>query len=172
MCNRPTKTVLATKDSVDFFYVCDGHLSDQGFASLFVDSGSTPGAQKPALSEEEIQKVKEEYEARQKKRKEKEEGEKKEKEKEKDGAAKDEKKDNIGNNEKEKGAEDNKVSATVQSPPPSGGSSPPPTVAHQRYTLHREIFAMRLDIHKKRRQTAQAKNIAPRLPSAPRGNLG
>ena len=116
--------------------------------------------------------MKEEYEARQKKRKEKEEKEKKEKEKEKEGAAKDEKKDNIGNNEKDKGAEDNKVSATVQSPPPSGGSSPPPTVAHQRYTLHREIFAMRLDIHKKRRQTAQAKNIAPRLPSAPQGNLG
>ena len=128
--------------------------------------GGVSGTRSSTVSEEEIQKAKEEYEARQKKRKEKEEKEKEDK-KGKDVSTKDEK-DGVEKKEREKAEE--KKAATVQSPSSSGGSSPP-TNTHQRYTLHREIFAMRLDIHKKRRQAAQAKNIAPRLPSAPRGSL-
>ncbi|EJD00894.1 DUF1742-domain-containing protein [Fomitiporia mediterranea MF3/22] len=162
ICSRPTTTVLATKDSVDFFYACDGHLKDHGFASLAGESGDgVTGARKLGLSDEEIQKVKEEYERKQ---------QKKEKEKEKKDKADDKDKAEEG---KEKAKETEKTKSKDISPSPglapsqsSGTSTPAGT--HQRYTLHREIFAMRLGIHRKRRQTAQAKEVAPRLPSAPR----
>jgi len=44
-----------------------------------------------------------------------------------------------------------------------------PTPTHQRYSLHRDYFAMRLSDHRKRRQAARAKELAPRLPGAPHG---
>lgn len=129
-------------------------------------SDNLAGARKLQLSEEEIQKVKEEYEEKQKRRKEKEK-------QAVDDAAKKESKEEEKEKEKEKGktTEKDKSSTTgtqrpSQSPPSSSATPTPPT--HQRYTLHREIFAMRLDVHRKRRLNAQAREVAPRLPSAPR----
>lgn len=164
MCSRPTPTVLATSQSVDFFYACDGHLTDPGFATQIGESGDgTSGARKLGLSEEEIQKVKEEWEARQKQKKEKEKAEKakekaKEDEKEKD-------KETDGKNK------DSKKSSSTSTSTPSPHPTPTPKPVHQRYTLHRDVFAMRLAIHRRRRQTEQAKKIAPSLPSAPHNPL-
>lgn len=118
------------------------------------------GAKKLGLSEEEIAKVKEEWEERQRKRKEKEKEKEKESEKGKDkeGEKKDTEKD-------EKSPSSTPKSSA--SPAPASTSTP----SHQRYTLHRDIFAMRLADHRKRRQAAQAKELAPRLPGAPRGGF-
>ncbi|THH11254.1 hypothetical protein EW145_g765 [Phellinidium pouzarii] len=166
VCDRPTATVLATKDSVDFFYACDVHLDDPGFAFFLGENGdSASDVRKPILSDEEIQKVKEEYEEKQRKRKEKE----KEKENETTTTStkidvKDEEKDRGKEKEKEKEKE-NKSTVLLPS------QSLSPTHVHQRYSLHREIYAMRQGVHRRRRQAAQAKEVAPRLPSAPRSTM-
>lgn len=162
ICNKPTTTVLATINTVDFIYSCDNHLTDPGFATQVGESNDgVPGggAKKLGLSAEEIAKVKEEYEERQRKKKEKEKEKEKEAEKNKDkeGEKKDAEKD------------ESKSSSTTPQPSSPSPSSSISTPAHQRYTLHRDIFAMRLAEHRKRRQTAQAKALAPRLPGAPRG---
>ena len=143
--------MLATKDTVDFFYACDSHLSDPGFASLVA-----PEIKK--VSEEEIAKVKAEWEEAQKKKKEKEKAKDKDKDKDKD------EKDKAKGKEKEKSTDDDSKMPGALSPTPS-------TPSHQKYTLHRDFFAMRQDIHKKRRQATQAKEVAPRLPSAPRASM-
>jgi hypothetical protein len=113
------------------------------------------------LSAEEIQKVKEAWEEKQRK---KEKAKEKEKETEKDGKDKsDAVKDGSGSG---KDADKNsKTPAPIATPAPAAPAQP----KHQRYTLHRDFFAMRLALHRKRRQTAQAKELAPRLPGPPRG---
>ncbi|KAF9534961.1 VPS4-associated protein 1 [Crepidotus variabilis] len=156
VCYKPTTTVLATINTVDFLYTCLGHLSDSGFASQIKDEPKAT----PAVTAEEIARVKAEYEEKQKK--------KAEKEKEK---AKEESKDKESDKEKEK---DDKADTKVAQPPipsvpatPSGQSTP----SHERYTLHRDFFSMRQAEHRKRRQTAQAKDLAPRLPAAPNNGV-
>lgn len=159
VCHKPTTTVLATINTVDFLYSCDSHLSDPGFASQVGTSNDGVGAgaaQKMGLSTEEIAKVKAEWEERQKKKTEK----AKEKEKEKET---DNEKDANDNDDKEK--KDSKKIAGSLSPPST--TPTPPTPTHQRYTLHRDMFALRLAEHRRRRQTVQAKELAPRLPGAP-----
>ncbi|PSR73482.1 hypothetical protein PHLCEN_2v10774 [Hermanssonia centrifuga] len=160
VCYKPTTTVLATINTVDFIYTCEGHLSDPEFATQIGESSDgAGGARKMGLSPEEIAKVKEEWEERQKKKQEKAKEQDRGK-KEGDAEAKTEDKDE-----------------TKKSPPPSkspaspSGSSTPNTPTHQRYTLHRDIFSMRLGEHRKRKQTAQARALAPLLPGAPRSPL-
>lgn len=141
-------------------YTCDSHLQDTGFASPVGESGDGVGAaRKLGLSDEEIKKVKEEWEEKQRRKKER---EKAEKEKEKKDDDKEKEKDDDKTEDKDK--KDKKPTTSGVASP----SSIPSPAPHQRYTLHREIFAMRLTIHRKRRQAAQAKEVAPRLPSAPR----
>jgi hypothetical protein len=119
VCLKPTTTVLATINVVDFLYTCPGHLSDQGFATLV----STSDVPKVTISAEEIAKVKAEWEEKEKKRKEKERKEK-EKDKDKDSDNK------AGDNGKEE-SKSPKIPATPSTPPP----------AHERYTLHRNFFS-------------------------------
>lgn len=158
VCLRPTATVLATTQSVDFFYACDGHLIDPGFATQVGEAGDgVSGVRKLGLSEEEIKKVKEEWEERQRKKKEREKAEKEK--------AKEEDKDKDKSAESKDKKEKTSPSTPTPSPQPTPVPAPKPT--HQRYTLHRDMFAMRLTVHRKRRQTEQAKKIAPKLPSAP-----
>lgn len=161
VCHKPTTTVLATINTIDFLYTCDNHLSDPGFASQVGTSNDGVGAgaaQKMGLSSEEIAKVKAEWEERQKKKAEKakEKGDSKGKDKDKDTD-----KDPKNPDEKEKASK--KVPGSLS--PPS--TTPTPTPTHQRYTLHRDIFALRLAEHRRRRQAVQAKELAPRLPGAP-----
>ncbi|KAJ0359280.1 hypothetical protein COL154_008426 [Colletotrichum chrysophilum] len=88
-----TLTVMPNVDD-DFFYVCPSHLKDKNFCSPIIDKEAVEAKKKKEI-EDEIERVKKEYEEKQKK-KEKDEKDKntdkekdKEKEKEKD---KDEKK--------------------------------------------------------------------------------
>ncbi|KAG7097222.1 hypothetical protein E1B28_004593 [Marasmius oreades] len=150
VCDKPTTTVLATINTVDFIYTCPTHLADRNFASRIVDSAPA----KPKASDEEIQKVKREWEEKQKK--------KQEKEKEKEEAEKDQKTDE----------KDDKKESKVKPPSPaSAPASTPPSTTHERYSLHRDFFSMRLAEHRKKRQTVQAKELGPRLPGAPTGTI-
>lgn len=166
VCYKPTTTVLATINTVDFIYVCDTHLIDPGFATQ--DGGGGADAQKAAATPEEIARVKEEWEERQKKKQEKAKEkakEEKEKEKDKEGKEKDVKESKEGKEEDKK--------TTSKSPPPTAasGSSTPATPTHSRYILHRDIYSMRVGDHRRRKQMLQAKALAPRFPGAPKSPL-
>ncbi|KAF7331881.1 Proteasome endopeptidase complex [Mycena kentingensis (nom. inval.)] len=153
ICYKPTTTVLATINTVDFLYTCDLHLQDPGFAS---ESVQTPPPSTPTVSQEDVGKAIAQWEDRQKRKKEKEEEEKKKETKDdKDANKHDPKTDKA----------DTKTDTTkLSSPPPYGAASPKPAGAsHQKYVLHRDIFSLRVAEHGKRRQTAQAKDVAHTL---------
>ncbi|KAG1756022.1 DUF1742-domain-containing protein [Suillus lakei] len=154
ICYKPTTAVLATIDTSDFLYTCTIHLSDHGFATRVLEPENE---NKIGISVEEIAKLREEWEEKQRRKKEK------EKEKvDKDKAADEgEKKEDDGKSEKS-----SKVPGSL---PTSGSLSPRPT--HEKYILHRDIFALRVSEHRRRRQTSQAKDLAPRLPGAPSSRL-
>ncbi|KAG5651707.1 hypothetical protein H0H81_007712 [Sphagnurus paluster] len=163
VCYKPTTTVLATIDTRDFLYTCPGHLADRGFASILGVAEGSGGGKKMGVTDGEIARVKEEWEEKQRKKKEK------ENEKEKD---KDQEKEKDKNMDKDKEDGDNKDKREdTKSPKMLGSISTPqtPPTTHERYALHRDFFAMRQAEHRKRRQAAQAKDLAPRLPGAPRG---
>ncbi|RDB23252.1 hypothetical protein Hypma_009661 [Hypsizygus marmoreus] len=165
VCYKPTTTVLSTIDTVDFLYTCPGHLTDHGFATSLGGVDGAGGGRKMGLTDEEIAKVKEEWEEKQRKKMEKEKVEKEKKEKEKDKDK--DKKDGDRANDKDSKREESKSPKI-----PGSLSAPiPPTPAHERYALHRDFFAMRQSEHRKRKQAAQAKALAPRLPGAPSGSL-
>lgn len=55
--------------------------------------------------------------------------------------------------------------------PPKATSPTPQQPSHEKYALHRDMFALRTAEHRRRKQTAQAKTLAPRLPPAPRSTV-
>ncbi|KAK7061460.1 DUF1742-domain-containing protein [Favolaschia claudopus] len=168
VCYKPTTTVLATINTVDFLYTCPVHLTDPGFASPFAD----PAAQsKPAVSQEDVGKAVAEWEERQKRKKEKEKADKEKAEKEKTEKDKDSKAADNKDKEKEKVKDADNDSKDSLKIPGSLSPKPSSTPTHERFTLHRDIFSLRQTEHRKRRQAAQAKDLAPRLPGAPRGTL-
>jgi hypothetical protein len=118
--------------------------------------------EKPGLNAAEIAEIKAEWEER-KKRKEEKDKAKKEEGKDKDGDKKDESKDS-----KEESKE--KAKPSTSTPTPSTPSEAPKP-KHERYTLHRDIFSLRQSEHRKKRQTAEAKKLAPQLPAAPRSSV-
>ena len=148
MCNRETRTVLWNPQ--DWLYTCDTHLTDPGFATLVVDPAPAAPITKPALSEEELKKIKEEWEERQKKKK--------------DAAA--------ASKDGEPKKDDAKPEAMENKMPPAQlFTSPNAEPTHQKYTLHRQIFGMRVNALKKKQLASQAKAVAPRLPIVPRGGV-
>ena len=122
------------------------------------------------MSKEEIERIKAEWEAKEARKKEKDKG--KDKDKDKDSKTKSSGKDAGGGAENEEGG---RKKGATKSPSPSG--TPTVTVSgvatptHKRYSLHRDFFAMRQAEHRRRRQTNQMQELAPRLPGAPRGSL-
>lgn len=132
-------------------YTCESHLKDPSFASRIEDKSLS----KPelTLSADEVAQVKADWEERQKRKsdKAKEKGEEKG---EGDGKDSGKSKDH-----KDKTATSSTLAPSPQQPP------------HERYALHRDIFKLRTTEHRKRKQAAQAKELAPRLPGAPNNPL-
>ncbi|KAH7103002.1 DUF1742-domain-containing protein [Auriculariales sp. MPI-PUGE-AT-0066] len=152
VCSKPTTVVLATINTVDFLYTCSMHLEDRGFATKLSDDTVSPS---PSVSQDEIDRVKREWEDHQKRKAE----EKKEDKDKKEGDTKD----------KDKEKKDPKPSASAT---PSPASTPAATTPkHEKYALHRDMFSMRQSEHKRRRNAAQAKELAPLIPSVPRRSL-
>ena len=127
-------------------------MKDPGFATRISDT--------PDVTAEAIAKVKEEYEAAQQKAK------RKAAEKSKEGA--EEGKDGHGKETEAKGAKSSPPSTPGAL---SSGSPGVVTPKHEKYSLHRHIFAMRQDEHRRRRQASEARTLAPKLPSAPSGSV-
>lgn len=150
MCNRETRTVLWNPQ--DWLYTCDTHLTDPGFATLILEPSPAAPAVKPALNEEELKKIKEEWEEQQKKRKE--------------AAA-------AANKNGETKKDDARAGIMTENkkPPAQLFTSPNAEPTHQKYTLHRQVFAMRVNALKKKQQASQARAVAPRLPFVPRGGV-
>jgi len=118
VCFKPTTTVLATSGTVDFLYTCPGHLSDSGFATLLDEEKTSV-----SISAEDIARVKLEWEERQKLKG-------AEKEKEKDSGTKD-------NNTEQKNTDKSKKGVLPTLP----STTLPTPAAHERYILHKGIFA-------------------------------
>lgn len=96
ICYKSTASCLITPDSRDFFFVCDGHLKDTGFASPIVDKEEEDAKKKKEEMAKAIEDVKKEYEERQKKKKDK----KDKKDDEKKDSKKEEQKDEKERDEK------------------------------------------------------------------------
>jgi len=110
------------------------------------------------LTAEEIAQIKADWEEKQKSKAEK----AKEKEPEKDkGDNKDggKSKDESSKGKDKSGGTPPKVTLPTATPP------------HEKYALHRNMFALRTAEHRRRKQSAQAQELAPRLPGAPRSTV-
>jgi len=168
VCSKPTTTCLATANAVDFLYTCEAHLSDTGFATELVDPASA--SNKQAVSKEEIARIKAEWEAKEAQKK-KAKATVASKESGKDG----DEKDVGGKGEDEKRVEGGKNGDSARagsgSPSLSATGSGAATPTHKRYSLHRNFYAMRQDEHRRRRQTKQMQELAPKFPGAPHGSL-
>lgn len=146
ICYKPSTSVLVVPDNKDFFFVCPGHLKDKQFCTPIIDEAAA-AAKKKREMEEEVERVKKEYEEKQKKKKEKE----KEKKDEKEDAKKDKK--------EEKPAENKESSA-----------SPAPEEEPRVFSLARAFYQKRLDkkrsaeIAKRNRERFQNPNLFPSVP--------
>ncbi|KAJ7937341.1 hypothetical protein B0H13DRAFT_2246570 [Mycena leptocephala] len=150
VCYKPTTTVLAT---INTSISCTPARTTSSIQAL------QPGGHWKVVAEwEDRQKRKKEKEKADKEKADKEKADK-DKEKDKDSKDKDKAKDT-----KDKDEDSPKIPGSLS---PKSTSTP----THERFTLHRDMFTMRQGEHRKRRQTAQAKDLAPRLPGAPRGTL-
>lgn len=167
-------TVLATIDTADFLYTCAVHLTDRGFATRAPEQ--VQEHKKVSVSPEEIAKVKQEWEEKQRQKKDKVQG-KEGGQVDGDGknAAGGVQRDAEGKQADAGESVDGKQEKSpanavpIPSASPSEGSTSRST--HERYVLHRDIFALRTADHRRRRQAAQTKDLAPRLPGAPRSSL-
>jgi len=179
ICYKPTVTVLATIDTADFFYTCPVHLTDHGFATRAPEPEPEPKKPKPSVSPEEIAKVKQEWEEKQRQKKDKVQSEGKEGSQadgdgknSTEGAHKDAEGKEVdvgtkaGDREEKKPA--NPITVIPRASPPEEPTSRP---THERYVLHRSIFALRTTEHRRKRQAAQAKDLVPRFPGTPRSSL-
>ncbi|KAK9772349.1 hypothetical protein AB5N19_13097 [Seiridium cardinale] len=70
ICFKPTTSVLVTPEKQDFFYVCPAHLKDSRFATPIIDEAAIAAKKKKEMDEE-LERVKKEYEEKQQKKKEK-----------------------------------------------------------------------------------------------------
>lgn len=71
ICYKPSTSVLITPEKQDFFYVCAIHLKDTKFATPVIDEEAIAARKKKEMDEE-LERVKKEYEEKQKKKKDKE----------------------------------------------------------------------------------------------------
>jgi hypothetical protein len=165
ICYKPTTTCLATNGAVDFLYTCVAHLSDRGFATKLEE-------EKKVLTPVELAEIKADWEARQAAKKAKSDAKAAEASKDKDDKDKKDEKDKTDEKKDEKKADTKSPPGTPSSAATAGGSgASTPTPTHERYQLHRDIFSLRQAEHRKRRQTTEAKKLAPTLPSTPRGSV-
>lgn len=146
------------------------HLTDSGFATAVEPD---PSSAKVTLSEEEIKKVKDEWEAREKQKKAEEEQaakEKAEKEKAKESTSTTASWFNWATGSSNDASSSSTPTTSAPSKKaqlPSLFSAPGAAPSHQKFVLNRQIFAMRqAEVRKKRNQT-QANAVAPRLPIVP-----
>ncbi|KAI1269661.1 DUF1742-domain-containing protein [Xylariaceae sp. FL1019] len=148
ICYKPSTSVLVTPDRQDFFYVCPAHLKDRGFASPIIDHEAIAARKKKEMDDE-VAKVKKEYEEKQRKKNEKEKVKDK-----KDGKEDDDKKDDKAAKKDGDTPEDkDKIKAEANA---QQNAEEEPRV----FALQRAFHQQRID---KRRQVDMAKRNRERL---------
>ncbi|CAI2166277.1 14565_t:CDS:2 [Funneliformis geosporum] len=150
ICNKFTTSVLRTDNGLDWFYTCESHLSDRGFASPVPEPEPEPTIDiqptkiKGSQKEESANSKSDSEEVKDKSKESTKEGEEKEKEEKKE--------------EKQQ----------VATPKPLIKPQPPKPSKPKQYVLHRSIFYLRQDNLNKKRQKAEAQNLLSKLPSVPK----
>ncbi|KAF2229353.1 DUF1742-domain-containing protein [Viridothelium virens] len=164
VCYKPSTTVLITPDNKDHFYVCVGHLKDRGFCLPIVDEAEAAAQKKHQELEEEIEKVKKEYEEKQKRKAEK------RKEKKKEGKGKDSKeKKEEGKSEDAEDAEDEKEKEDKIKE--LSKSEPKVEDAPRIFALQKNFHQMRLDrirnaeLARRNRERLNNPSLFPTVPS-------
>ncbi|KAH8904149.1 DUF1742-domain-containing protein [Coniochaeta sp. PMI_546] len=158
ICFKLSTSVLITPDNKDFFYVCPSHLKDTGFCTPVIDQAALEAKRKKQL-EEEVARVKQEYEEKQRKKKEKEK---------KDASKSDDK----GKEKDSKTDEDKKTDEKAATEAKPDAKSPEPEEEPRVFELKRMFYQQRVD---KKRQAEIAKRNRERLrdpsffPSVPKG---
>uniref|UniRef100_A0A060T9N6 ARAD1B00594p n=1 Tax=Blastobotrys adeninivorans TaxID=409370 RepID=A0A060T9N6_BLAAD len=147
VCYKPTSTVLVTPDGTsDFFYVCEGHLKDAGFATPQVDPETTAAQERKKALEAEIQVLEEKwkrYEAKKDKEKKKDKGKDKDKESDKDEAGEG----------KELKKEKSDLQQKLQSDTQIAERKP------RVFVLHKNIYSMRLSNWRQVQQSKQTRQL-------------
>ncbi|KAK9456438.1 VPS4-associated protein 1 [Dipodascopsis uninucleata] len=70
ICYKPTSAVLVSEDGKnDFFYICQAHLTDSGFATPVINAAAEAAKRKKEELEKEIEKLKQEWDLKQKRKK-------------------------------------------------------------------------------------------------------
>ncbi|RPA79261.1 DUF1742-domain-containing protein [Ascobolus immersus RN42] len=162
ICYKPTSVVLITPCQKDFFYACKTHLADYGFATPKISAEEAEKKRKEELEAKEREAIKKEFEERQKRKKEKE----KENESDKDKDKEKDKKD------KEKEKEKNKKEDEKEEKPKTPEATTPKVDEYRIYSLHKDIYKMRLT---RTTKIAQEKRIQELLrkpdafPEVPKG---
>ncbi|KAI1324083.1 DUF1742-domain-containing protein [Xylariaceae sp. FL0255] len=150
VCYKPSTSVLITPEKEDFFYVCPSHLKDRGFATPIIDQAAVAAAKKKKEMDDEVAKLKKEYDEKQRKKAEKEAEKEKDKNKDKD------KKDDKDKKEDKKDDEKSPVKdgATEIKSQPDAEEEP------RVFSLQRAFYQQRVD---RKRQAEMAKRNRERL---------
>ncbi|KAI0406363.1 DUF1742-domain-containing protein [Xylaria palmicola] len=152
ICFKPSTSVLITPDKQDFFYVCPAHLKDRGFCTPIIDHDAVAAKKKKEMDDE-VERLKKEYEEKQRKKKEKEADKEKDKDKDKE-KQKDDDKD-------EKKKEDSTSDTKDKTKDKSKDTSQPEVEEEPRvFSLQRGFYQQRLD---RKRQAEVAKRNRERL---------
>ncbi|KAJ8059970.1 hypothetical protein OCU04_011585 [Sclerotinia nivalis] len=157
ICYKPSASVLITPENKDFFYVCPSHLKDRGFATPIIDEAAIAAKKKKELDDE-IERVKQEFEEKQKKKKEKETSKKDDKEKD----SKD--KNNEGK------ADEKKTDEKKSDTPASSAQISTPGEEPRVFSLKKTFYQQRLDkkkqaeIARRNRERLQNPNLFPQVP--------
>ncbi|KAI0968032.1 DUF1742-domain-containing protein [Xylaria arbuscula] len=155
ICYKPSTSVLITPDKQDFFYVCLAHLKDRGFCSPIIDQDAI-AAKKKREMDEEVERLKKEYEEKQRKKKEKEAEKEKEKDKDKDKET-----DKKDSKEKDDEKADKKEDSNTDGKDKPQDKSPAEVEEEPRvFALQRTFYQRRLD---RKRQAEMAKRNRERL---------
>ncbi|BFZ61784.1 hypothetical protein YB2330_002860 [Saitoella coloradoensis] len=153
ICKKFTTTVLITPDQADFFYACNGHLSDTGFATPVVDKEAEAKKAREAEIEKEVERLKKKHAEKQSK-------------KDKDS------KDSDSEKIKDDAKDDKKWVDKSSSRPQTPTAAPDPRV----FTLHRQIYAMRANRWKELQRQNKTQQMladgATAFPSVPRSKPG
>ncbi|RGB26212.1 VPS4-associated protein 1 [Rhizophagus diaphanus] len=162
ICNKYTSSVLRTDNGLDWFYTCESHLSDRGFATPIPEpepEPKLPVVQSTRVSisqKDDSSKSKSDPDINQ------------EKDKSNDSTKVESKQQEGSEDNVKEQTEDKQQVATPKSPEKP---QPPKSTKPKQYKLHSNIFYLREDKLNKKRQKEEAQKILSKLPNVPKNSL-
>ncbi|KAK9462348.1 VPS4-associated protein 1 [Lipomyces oligophaga] len=172
ICYKPTSVVLVSEDGKnDFFYTCQAHLLDKGFAVAVADAAGDAARKRQVELVAEIEKVKKDWEKRSKQKKSEREAEKK-KRKEDDKGEKSESEYEAQKtlDKRDKAEHKEQLSKLEQQMQEAKETAEKPA---RIYTLNKDMFMIRVNNWKniqRAKRTAELLRKPGGLPSVPKGD--